>query len=204
MGNCIINHFYHCFEKYPLLGAIQYHFKNYEKKTIKISFSIDKIHLNKINYLKDYLNELCRILEIKKKISFNDINFIIDDSKINFSIKDSSIGDILIKLIEITPIQIAKIIGNEFKIMSNGDNIEKKLHIETTKRKIFHKDTKFNIREYSKMINFCIKDSIFNFFKIPVIVICCFGTQSIGKSTFLNELAGTLFNVSGMRCTEGI
>ena len=41
-------------------------------------------------------------------------------------------------------------------------------------------------------------------FDFPIIVICCFGTQSIGKSTFLNELAGSMFNISGMRCTEGI
>ena len=31
-----------------------------------------------------------------------------------------------------------------------------------------------------------------------------FGAQSVGKSTFLNELTGSLFDVSGMRCTEGI
>ena len=92
----------------------------------------------------------------------------------------------------------------EFKVMSNGENIEKRLNIETKKRINQHKNKKFNIDDYSKMINFCIKDSIFNYFEIPVIVICCFGTQSIGKSTFLNELTGSLFNVSGMRCTEGI
>ena len=78
--------------------------------------------------------------------------------------------------------------------MSNWTNIENMLRIE--------KD--YNPKEYSENINFCIKDSIFEFFDYPVIVICCFGTQSIGKSTFLNELTGSLFNVSGMRCTEGI
>ena len=49
-----------------------------------------------------------------------------------------------------------------------------------------------------------MKDTIFNYFEIPVVVICCFGTQSIGKSTFLNELTGSTFDVSGRRCTEGI
>ena len=39
---------------------------------------------------------------------------------------------------------------------------------------------------------------------MPVVVICCFGTQSVGKSTFLNEITGALFDVSGVRCTEGI
>ena len=32
LGNCLINYFYHCFEKFPLIGAIQYNFKNFEEK----------------------------------------------------------------------------------------------------------------------------------------------------------------------------
>ena len=201
-GNCVINYFYHCFEKYPLLGAIQHNYKMYENNNLKISFYVEK---NYINYFKNYLNELKRICESKKKICFDDINFsYIIDYKENLQTKDSSIGDLLIKFLELTPIQIAKIMGNEFKVMSNGENIEKKIGIETKKRNILKKETKINILDYSKMIDFCIKESIFAYFEFPVIVICCFGTQSIGKSTFLNELTGSLFNVSGMRCTEGI
>ena len=45
-------------------------------------------------------------------------------------------------------------------------------------------DKDINIEDCSKMINFCLKDSILDYFELPVIVICCFGTQSIGKSTF--------------------
>jgi len=148
----------------------------------------------------------CAILicQEKKKISFdNIIDFYIEDEyKKNLEISDSSIGDLLIKLLEITPIQIAKIIGNEFNIMSDGDYIDKKLNEEIKNREENDKD--INIEDCSKMINFCLKDSILDYFELPVIVICCFGTQSIGKSTFLNELTGSLFNVSGMRCTEGI
>ena len=141
----------------------------------------------------------------KKKISFEDIDFYYEDEYKNiFEIKDSSIGYLLIKLLEITPIQIAKIIGNEFKIMSDGDIIDKKIFEETKNREKNDENIDINIEDYSKMINFCLKDSILEYFELPVIVICCFGTQSIGKSTFLNELTGSLFNVSGMRCTEGI
>ena len=110
----------------------------------------------------------------------------------------------MINILEVTPIQIAKILERESKIMSNGESIEKKLILETKKRYELHKDAKINIQNYSKSIYFSMKDSIFNFFEIPVVVICCFGTQSIGKSTFLNELTGSLFDVSGKRCTEGI
>ena len=205
LGNCIVNHFYHCFEKYHLLGALQYYFKKYEKKDLNISFYVENNYFNKIIDLKNYLNELKSICENKKKISFSDINLnFIDDFRQNFEIKNSSIGYLLIKILEITPIQIAKIMRNEFKVLSDGENVEKKIYFESEKRSYLKKDIKINIIDYSKMINFCIKDSIFNYFELPVIVICCFGTQSIGKSTFLDELTGSLFNVSGMRCTEGI
>jgi hypothetical protein len=205
IGNCVVNYFYHCFEKYPLLGAIEYYFKKYEKKNLKIGFFVEKDYINRINDLISYLEELKKSCENKKKISFGDINLsFFDKDKNNFERNETTLGNLLIKFLEVTPIQIAKIMENKFKIMSNGENIKKKLCDEITKRKIQNKSSKINITEFSKMINFCIKDSIFNYFELPVIVICCFGTQSVGKSTFLNELIGSLFNVSGMRCTEGI
>ena len=85
--------------------------------------------------------------------------------------------------------------------MSNGDNIDKIITIETQKR-IWKKTQKLIF--HNIQIWLIMKECIFEFFELPVIVICCFGTQSIGKSTFLNELTGSLFDVSGMRCTEGI
>ena len=205
IGNCVVNFFYHCFEKYPLLGAIEYYFKKYEKKKLKIGFFVEKDYINRINDLISYLEELKKLCENKKKISFGDINLsFFDEDNNNFERNEKTLGNLLINFLEVTPIQIAKIMENGFKILSNGEKIEKKIINETTRRKIKNKSTNINITEYSKMINFCIKDSIFNFFELPVIVICCFGTQSVGKSTFLNELTGSLFNVSGMRCTEGI
>ena len=205
IGNCVVNFFYHCFEKYPLLGAIEYYFKKYEKKKLKIGFFVEKDYINRINDLISYLEELKKLCENKKKISFGDINLsFFDEDNNNFERNETTLGNLLINFLEVTPIQIAKIMENGFKILSNGEKIEKKIINETTRRKIKNKSTNINITEYSKMINFCIKDSIFNFFELPVIVICCFGTQSVGKSTFLNELTGSLFNVSGMRCTEGI
>jgi uncharacterized protein YkuJ len=206
LANCIINYFYHCFEKFPLLGALQFNFNKYEnKKKINLSFYLDGYETNNFSEFKTYINALKKISEKKKKISFDDIDFnVIDEYNKNYIIKNSSLGRMFINFLEIIPIQIAKIIGREFKVMSNGENIDKIIIKETQRRKNMKKDTKINISEYSNMINFSMKESIFEFFELPVIVICCFGTQSIGKSTFLNELTGSLFDVSGMRCTEGI
>ena len=205
-GNCIVNYFYHCFYKYPLQGAIQYMLREYMKKSIRLGFFLEKYKANTINDLKSYINELKSIYSQNKKISFDDIDFnYIDDYKNFYEIKESSLGDLLINLLEITPIQIAKIMENDFKIISNNEIIDEKISIEINKRRRNNdKDEYINSSDLSKMINFCNKESILNYFELPVIVICCFGTQSVGKSTFLNELTGSLFDVSGMRCTEGI
>ena len=66
-GNCVVNYFYHCFEKYPLLGAIQYYFKKYEKKNLNIGFFVEKDYINLINDLKSFLDELKLMCESKKK-----------------------------------------------------------------------------------------------------------------------------------------
>ena len=176
LGNCLINYFYHCFEKFPLIGAIQYNFKNFEeKKKIYLGFFFEGENTNLFSDLKDYINELKSILQMKKKINFEEIDFnIIEEYKKNYDIKDCSLGHLLIRFLEVVPIQIAKIMGNEFKVMSDGENIDKILKKETQKRKDLKKVTKFNIKDYSEMIHFSNKESIFNYFELPVIVICCF------------------------------
>ena len=204
-GNCVINYFYHCFEKYPLLGALPYKFQKYDKKTLKFSFYLKDDIYDKKASLEKYLDMLKIFCENKKKTTFHDINFSICSNFSKFFLKkNSSIGLLIINLLEVTPIQIAKIMENEFKIMSNGEKIEKKIYKESKDLLEKNKEAKIEIQNYSEIINFCMKDTIFNYFEIPVVVICCFGTQSIGKSTFLNELTGSTFDVSGRRCTEGI
>jgi hypothetical protein len=90
--------------------------------------------------------------------------------------------------------------------MTNGERIDKILSNVMEIREQAGKSKDIEREEYPKLIHFCMKESIFNYkyFEFPVIVLCCFGAQSMGKSTFLNELTGSLFDVSGMRCTEGI
>ena len=200
LGNCFLNYFFHCFEKYPLLGAIQYKKSknsfNFNNLSTNLSFFIEKNNTHYLTILQDYIIELKKYCQNQKEIDFDDIKFSCTNYNNNIETFNSSLADILINILEITPIHIAKFYENQFKIMSDYDYIEAK----------FNKGDKniFNVDEYSKMIKFCIKDSIFNFYNFPIIAICCFGNQSIGKSTFLNEITGSLFNVSGMRCTEGI
>ena len=209
LGNCVINYFCHCFLKYPIVDAIEYNYNKYgTKKTINLKIFIENQQSNsdKIYLLKDYFNELKSIWHNKKKIEDVNkiININIDNYKKNNKIKDTNLSEILIKFLELIPIQIAKIMSREFNIMSNGENFKKVLLKELKRREDLKKEVKINLDEYPNLINFSMKESILNYFELPVVVICCFGTQSIGKSTLLNELTGSLFDVSGMRCTEGI
>ena len=198
IGNCIVNYIYHCFLKFPLFENIIYNIENEKKNLIKLSFYGESLEYENKNKLKKYIQNLLTNLKINKYGSDGAIEYI--DKYQNFiGLNNSSIGYLLIKILEITPIQIAKIMENQFKIISNGENIELKVIKEMNKKK-----DDISIEEYSGLIQFSMKESIFNYFKLPVVVICCFGVQSIGKSTFLNELTGSLFDVSGGRCTEGI
>ena len=74
LGNCIVNFFYLCFYKYPIIGAIEYAFKEYEpKKDLKLSFFIKNQNnelndnLETIKDLKNYAKELKELCEKKKK-----------------------------------------------------------------------------------------------------------------------------------------
>ena len=82
--------------------------------------------------------------------------------------------------------------------MSNGKNINQ----QDLNKKFSNEGVL--IKNLANYINFGIKNSIFNYYDLPVVVLVFMGVKSIGKSTLSNEIALSFFNVSGMRCTEGI
>ena len=201
-GNCVINYFYHCFIKFPSFGSLQFHY--YNKNIKKYTY----IFLNKLNdedNYKQYFNKLKEICKNERGLDDNDLDYefkgIFTKKKI---IKDTNLGNIIIKFIEVVPIQVAKIKNHYFKAMSNGKDISNKelyeLHLNNKK----NKKVKLSIQEYANFINFDMKNSILNYYDLPVIVLVFMGSQSVGKSTLSNELVQSFFNVSGMRCTEGI
>lgn len=88
--------------------------------------------------------------------------------------------------------------------MSNGKDIKIDELFEEYSKNKGDIDIKLKADDIEKNINFGMINSIFNFYDLPVIVLAFMGAQSIGKSTLSNELVESFFNVSGMRCTEGI
>ena len=195
-GNCVLNYFYHAFKKYPSIGAIQYNY--YNKKIENKDIYLYSPNLKKINNFKEYFEKLKNKCKKERGLEEeSDLNYIFQGIFKNKKIKKKiGLGFLIIKFIEIIPIQIAKI-KNSFQAMSNGKEITQDLYEKYLNKKI-------TITEKADFINFGLKNSIFNFYDLPVIVLVFMGVQSIGKSTLSNEIALSFFNVSGMRCTEGI
>jgi len=60
------------------------------------------------------------------------------------------------------------------------------------------------MEDIAQTIKFGLYDTLLNAVNHPVLVVSSMGAQSTGKSYQLNHLGGTLFDVSGGRCTDGI
>ena len=187
-----------------------------ENKKNNNNFFLYSYYPDKINEFEEYFNELKTICINERGLFNDDLNFIFKGIYKNKNIKNQvGLGSIIIKFIEVIPIQIAKIKNQFFKAMSNGKDINQEELFEkfsiTKENDINNQDSveeflkiNMSIKDMTDYINFGIKNSIFNFYDLPVIVLVFMGVQSIGKSTFSNEIALSFFNVSGMRCTEGI
>ena len=202
-GNCALNYFYHAFKKYPSIGAIQYNYFYHNNKNVKKAVYLHSNNLKNINSFEEYFrkikNKCINERGLNYDIDFPDLNYIFEGIYKTKNIgNEIGLGSLIIKFIEVIPIQIAKIKNSSFKAMSNGKDIKPK-----DLYKYFHKKD-ISIQDKSNYINFGLKNSIFNFYDLPVVVLVFMGVQSIGKSTLSNEIALSLFNVSGMRCTEGI
>ena len=202
-GNCVINYFYHSFIKYPSLGALQYNYYNNEKAKKKIY--IYSNGLKKTKKFKNYIMELKELCIKERQFNSTDIDYEFQGIFRRDKIKNYiNLDELIIKFIQVIPLQIAKIKNHYFKAMSNGKDIKTDDLYEKYSENNNNNNVRISINEYANFINFGMKNSIFNFYDLPVVVLAFMGAQSIGKSTLSNELVESFFNVSGMRCTEGI
>ena len=178
---------------------------NYLSKKNSKDIYIYSPNLKEIDNYKDYFNELKSLCISERGLNYDDLNYQIKSLYNSKIIKNTiNFGDLMIKFIEVVPLQIAKIKNFFFKAMSNGQDINTQDLYETFSKNTKDKKAQFSIQEYANYINFSMKNSILNYYDLPVIVLAFMGSQSIGKSTLSNELVQSFFNVSGMRCTEGI
>ena len=206
--------FLYSFIKYPLIGALQ--FKYYDIIKSKNIYIFSKnLKEDGADIFGNYLQDLKNMCKNERNHDFNDdINYIFKgiykQSLIEKS-NDINLDDLIIRFIEVIPLQIAKIKNYFFKAMSNGKEIKKdELYMKCLENKknkdnnIENDEIRITINELAEFINFGMIYPILKYYDLPVVVSSFMSSQSIGKSKLSNELFESFFNVSGMRCTEGI
>ena len=104
-------------------------------------------------HFKEYFDNLKKFVMEEKGLKEEELNYIFGGDFQKKKIKNEiKLGDLIIKFIEVVPLQIAKIKNYNFKAMSNGENID------------INKITKkLTIDKFANFIQFDMKDSILSF-----------------------------------------
>ena len=92
----------------------------------------------------------------------------------------------------LVPIQIARAEDNKLTPFSNGMKNEEVA------------GSKVSVADLEDAIEFGLYEQILDSWPGPVKVVSSMGKQSTGKSYMLNHLTGSMFDISGTRCTDGV
>eukprot|EP00397_Hematodinium_sp_SG-2012_P000532 GEMP01000533.1.p1 GENE.GEMP01000533.1~~GEMP01000533.1.p1 ORF type:complete len:2197 (-),score=481.84 GEMP01000533.1:22-6612(-) len=103
---------------------------------------------------------------------------------------DTTADAFLYNVAALVPVQIARAQNEGITILKNGARQEL--------------DGSVSVQDVASRISFGLYDLLLDEKEKPVVVISSMGKQSTGKSSMLNQLVGTCFDVSGARCTDGV
>eukprot|EP00005_Dracoamoeba_jomungandri_P004059 CAMPEP_0174252206 /NCGR_PEP_ID=MMETSP0439-20130205/1777_1 /TAXON_ID=0 /ORGANISM="Stereomyxa ramosa, Strain Chinc5" /LENGTH=2184 /DNA_ID=CAMNT_0015332715 /DNA_START=325 /DNA_END=6879 /DNA_ORIENTATION=- len=111
----------------------------------------------------------------------------------HFRSQETNLANWIQEFICLVPIQIARAESGSFIVLSDG----------MTGCRI--DDLSVGVTDYVKYVHFGLYETIFASWKSKDIrVVSSMGKQSSGKSYMLNHLTGSLFDISGGRCTDGV
>ncbi|KAH7438563.1 hypothetical protein KP509_04G020600 [Ceratopteris richardii] len=193
-----LNYIYHGFDKYavsPLLCQ--------ERRTLSLIFLLcppfhgweDNVaKRNCENHVKSYIQSL----EGKGKV-FRGLDLklmfkaLMRDGPLEeiLSAQKQNIGDSIQKLLSLVPIQVARAENNMLRLMIDGFEIPSNVQFS-------------DVVSLASVLRFGAYDLLLESWKGRIKVISSMGKQSSGKSYLLNHLAGSLFDVAGGRCTDGV
>ncbi|KAH7290546.1 hypothetical protein KP509_30G053200 [Ceratopteris richardii] len=193
-----LNHIFHGFDKYavsPLLCQ--------ERKTISLTFVLcspchgweDGIaKRNCENHVNSYIQRLKGkgkvFQELDLKLIFKTL---MNDQAFEeiFSGRKQNIGEWIQKLLCLVPVQVARAENNMLRLMIDGFEIASNVQFS-------------DVVSLANILRFGTYDLLLESWKGKMKVISSMGKQSSGKSYLLNHLAGSLFDVAGGRCTDGV
>ncbi|PKY13750.1 hypothetical protein RhiirB3_425628 [Rhizophagus irregularis] len=200
------------FEKYPIENCID----SEQNSSLSLKIVIDIDENNEIEkYGKKFEEYITKIFEnlkhstkkpaeILKKFSTSVIAFQeLDIENTKYQKEFSSqynLGEWIIQLCCLIPIQIAKMRNNLFQPLKDGLLLDESDQVE-----LDNNSYSFYLDGIVKNISFGWYEGVFKYFGNKKIkIVSSMGEQSCGKSFMLNHLIGTTFDASAMNCTEGV
>ena len=145
----------------------------------------------------NYLQDLFDCLKRRTKKPMDELRRMVDvitlddcrRSPLGYGLNEQVLGKWIQRLISLVPIQLCRAEQNQLTLFSNG----KKSSLPAS----------VNTEQLLAAIEVGLYEDILDWWTGPVKVISSMGKQSTGKSYMLNHLTGSLFDISGGRCTDG-
>ncbi|CAI2161648.1 17233_t:CDS:10, partial [Funneliformis geosporum] len=197
------------FEKYPIDSCIDIE----QNKPLSLHIVLDILHDKDIEEystkFEDYILEMFKDLKretnkpqtILKKFSifvttFQELDIVNLIHAKRKRIANIQLGEWIIQLSCLIPIQIAVAKNNQFQPLRDGLSENGRLGFDDGYRPV---------DSIARNISFGWYEGILKYFgDRQVKVVSSMGEQSCGKSYLLNHLVGSTFDGSAMRCTEGV
>eukprot|EP00727_Mastigamoeba_balamuthi_P006971 m51a1_g2895 hypothetical protein (1596) ;mRNA; r:439894-455092 len=225
--NMILDHCYHIFDKFPVTSAItQYSVGSCEGAPRRLTFEfLVEGSETKAKALASYAKDLHGTVSSRLGKSFAGLfleyrgisksEHLLTTAGRSTEGSLMALGDLLVKVICLTPIQVARVEFSTFRPLRDGlalhspsahDEVEAVVPVAAAAAAPGTPETSEGLtaEELGESLTFGMYDAVLASHDLPVTVICCMGCQSSGKSSLLNQLGGTLFDVSGGRCTDGV
>lgn len=197
-GSCpYLGYIYHIFDKFAITPSL---FPDTQKCiTFKVVLESSRsVHCNGEGCLT-YLGALIRQLKAGKDKDFSGLKIQFEVNNVeNCSISAAAeqqarmkMGMWVQKLVCLVPIQIARAENNAMVALKDGLQIPPDVsYVDSV--------------SLSNSIRFGFYDAVLSNWKGKIKVISSMGKQSSGKSYLLNHLSGSLLDVAGGRCTDGV
>mmetsp|Transcript_22245 Transcript_22245/g.37245 ORF Transcript_22245/g.37245 Transcript_22245/m.37245 type:complete len:1360 (-) Transcript_22245:841-4920(-) len=197
-SNAYLDYFYHVFDKFCVKSQLQT-----ERRPFSLNILVDlppKVFQSKqyrslcTQYIRDMfvrLQEETRKNMDDLKTTTNVIPFCDFSRKLLQWQSARLLGDWVRDVICLVPLQVARAEGNNFRPLCDGLQMS-----QDTQRQ--------DVLGIAANIRFGLYESVLESCTTPVRVVSSMGKQSTGKSYLLNHLAGSLFDISGGRCTDGV
>eukprot|EP00884_Botryococcus_braunii_P007870 jgi/Botrbrau1/17084/Bobra.0611s0002.1 len=200
-ANAMLNFLYHIFDKFPAAPVMGDPLSPTVMWLAALAQQEGPCPSSKLKSIQKYGENLLEDVKRRTQKPFGAVNLswetrpywptaedIIQTSRIG--VTSQPFGALVTKAICLVPIQICRCENNA--LMPLKDGLPQPLDCDVKE-----------VEDVARQISFGPYEAIFQSSQKPVLVVTSMGAQSTGKSYQLNHLGGTLFDVSGGRCTDG-